>query len=199
VALLRRFGFLAWSAAVLLCRFGFSFGVKCGGASPRFGVPPSAPLCPPPRRGMGFFELSLSRRVPRGATLTHSPDSLVRVFEWTHGKCRPLRDLQDRTHLLAQAERLAVEVGQVLAREPGRPIYLAWTRRGGSCIPGWCRCRGGSAGCWRGTADSTTARPRRPSWPCNSDPGCAAEEFLGPFRGWRGAPRHAKLGEGPRG
>jgi pimeloyl-ACP methyl ester carboxylesterase len=46
------------------------------------------------------------------------------VFEWTHGKCRVLRDLQDLRYLLIQAERLAAAVREVQAHEPGRPIYL---------------------------------------------------------------------------
>jgi len=48
----------------------------------------------------------------------------IEVFEWTHGKCRVLRDLQDSRYLLTQAERLAAIVRNVQAHEPGRPIYL---------------------------------------------------------------------------
>jgi len=48
----------------------------------------------------------------------------IEVFEWTHGKCRVLRDLQDTRYLLTQAEHLATTVRQTQAREPGRPIYL---------------------------------------------------------------------------
>ncbi len=48
----------------------------------------------------------------------------MRVFEWTHGKCRLLRDLQDTRHICAQGARLAEEVLAIKAREPGRPVYL---------------------------------------------------------------------------
>ncbi len=48
----------------------------------------------------------------------------IRVFEWTHGKCRVLRDLQDTRHLCAQGARLAEEVLAIKSREPWRPIYL---------------------------------------------------------------------------
>ncbi len=46
----------------------------------------------------------------------------IRLFEWTHGKFRFLRDLQDAQHLLAEADRLADEVRE--ARGLGRPVYL---------------------------------------------------------------------------
>jgi len=46
----------------------------------------------------------------------------IRLFEWTHGKFRFLRDLQDARHLLAEAERLADEVREALALR--RPVYL---------------------------------------------------------------------------
>jgi pimeloyl-ACP methyl ester carboxylesterase len=48
----------------------------------------------------------------------------IEVFEWTHGKCRLLRDLQDTRYLLGQADRLADAVREVRRSEPGRPIYL---------------------------------------------------------------------------
>jgi pimeloyl-ACP methyl ester carboxylesterase len=48
----------------------------------------------------------------------------IEVFEWTHGKCRLLRDLQDTRYLLEQADRLAAAVRATQIREPGRPIYL---------------------------------------------------------------------------
>src|SRR6516225_1891877 len=46
----------------------------------------------------------------------------IRVFEWTHGKFRFLRDLQDARHLQAEADRLADRVRDALAL--GRPVYL---------------------------------------------------------------------------
>jgi pimeloyl-ACP methyl ester carboxylesterase len=48
----------------------------------------------------------------------------MRVVEWTHGKCRFLRDLQDRPHLLAHSESLAEEIRELKAAEPSRPIFL---------------------------------------------------------------------------
>src|SRR6185312_9202665 len=41
----------------------------------------------------------------------------IEVFEWTHGKCRLLRDLQDVRYLLKQADRLAAAVSATQARE----------------------------------------------------------------------------------
>lgn len=48
----------------------------------------------------------------------------IEVFSWTHGICRPLRDLQDTRYLLQQAERLANAIREARRREPNRPIYL---------------------------------------------------------------------------
>jgi hypothetical protein len=48
----------------------------------------------------------------------------VTVFRWTHGVCRPLRDLQDTTYLLARGGELADAVRAVKEREPARPVYL---------------------------------------------------------------------------
>lgn len=58
----------------------------------------------------------------------------VRVFEWTHGKGRLLRDLQDSCHLCEQAERLACAVRTVLAETPGRPVYLVGHSAGGGLV-----------------------------------------------------------------
>jgi pimeloyl-ACP methyl ester carboxylesterase len=58
----------------------------------------------------------------------------IEVFEWTHGKCRMLRDLQDTRYLLAQADRLAVLVREVQGREPGRPIYLVGHSAGAGIV-----------------------------------------------------------------
>jgi pimeloyl-ACP methyl ester carboxylesterase len=56
-------------------------------------------------------------------TLPHAGVSHeIRVFEWTHGKFRFLRDLQDARHLQTEADRLADKVSEALAR--GRPVYL---------------------------------------------------------------------------
>jgi pimeloyl-ACP methyl ester carboxylesterase len=48
----------------------------------------------------------------------------ITVFRWTHGICRPLRDLQDTTYLLARGGELADAVRAVQKRQPARPIYL---------------------------------------------------------------------------
>jgi pimeloyl-ACP methyl ester carboxylesterase len=58
----------------------------------------------------------------------------VRVFEWTHGKCRLLRDLQDTRYLCAQGARLAAEVLAIKSREPARPIYLVGHSAGAGVI-----------------------------------------------------------------
>jgi pimeloyl-ACP methyl ester carboxylesterase len=57
----------------------------------------------------------------------------VCIFEWTHGKCRILRDLQDRCHILAQGARLADEVRDFQQRCPGRPVYLVG-HSAGACV-----------------------------------------------------------------
>src|ERR1700720_1142561 len=48
----------------------------------------------------------------------------VRVFEWTHGKFRMLRDLQDTRYLKDRAAELADQVRAVKAEDPSRPIFL---------------------------------------------------------------------------
>jgi pimeloyl-ACP methyl ester carboxylesterase len=58
----------------------------------------------------------------------------IEVFEWTHGKGRLLRDLQDIRHLLAQADRLAATVRQTQEREPDRPIYLVGHSAGAGVV-----------------------------------------------------------------
>lgn len=58
----------------------------------------------------------------------------VEVFSWTHGKLRPLRDLQDVRHLLQQADRLAEAVREEQARHPDRPIYLIGHSAGAALI-----------------------------------------------------------------
>jgi pimeloyl-ACP methyl ester carboxylesterase len=47
-----------------------------------------------------------------------------REFDWTHGKMRPLRDLQDQRHFEARAGDLAELIRDQLHREPDRPVYL---------------------------------------------------------------------------
>jgi pimeloyl-ACP methyl ester carboxylesterase len=67
--------------------------------------------------GLDPLQLWAPVALPR-AGVTHE----IRVFEWTHGKFRFLRDLQDARHLVAEANRLADSVREALAL--GRPVYL---------------------------------------------------------------------------
>ncbi len=56
----------------------------------------------------------------------------IRIFEWTHGKFRFLRDLQDARHLVAEANRLADAVREALAL--GRPVYLLGNSAGAGLV-----------------------------------------------------------------
>ncbi len=58
----------------------------------------------------------------------------VRVFEWTHGKCHMLRDLQDRRYLLDRSAELAALVRAAVAEDPSRPIYLMGHSAGAALI-----------------------------------------------------------------
>jgi pimeloyl-ACP methyl ester carboxylesterase len=58
----------------------------------------------------------------------------VRVFEWTHGKARLLRDLQDTRYLLCQARRLAEDVRDVRRQHPDWPIYLMGHSAGAAVV-----------------------------------------------------------------
>ncbi len=58
----------------------------------------------------------------------------VRVFDWTHGKGRLLRDLQDQAHLLKKAEELASAIRIVKTLEPERPIFLVGHSAGAGLI-----------------------------------------------------------------
>jgi pimeloyl-ACP methyl ester carboxylesterase len=57
----------------------------------------------------------------------------VRLFFWTHGKGRVLRDLQDTTHLVSKAEELAGEIREELA-STDRPIYLVGHSAGAGVV-----------------------------------------------------------------
>jgi pimeloyl-ACP methyl ester carboxylesterase len=48
----------------------------------------------------------------------------IREFRWTHGRGHHIRDLQDTEHYLQKAAELALEINQVQAADPDRPIYL---------------------------------------------------------------------------
>lgn len=58
----------------------------------------------------------------------------IEVFAWTHGKLRPLRDLQDIRHLLKESDRLAEMVRQEQICHPDRPIYLVGHSAGAALI-----------------------------------------------------------------
>jgi pimeloyl-ACP methyl ester carboxylesterase len=58
----------------------------------------------------------------------------IRVFEWTHGKLRPLRDLQDTRYLEAKAEELADQVRAVKADDPSRPVFLMGHSAGAALV-----------------------------------------------------------------
>lgn len=45
-------------------------------------------------------------------------------FDWTHGKGRFVRDIQDTRHLLQKAEELRQQILTYQAKHPDRPIYL---------------------------------------------------------------------------
>jgi pimeloyl-ACP methyl ester carboxylesterase len=58
----------------------------------------------------------------------------IRVFEWTYGTGRLLRDLQDTRRLMAKADELAEAVRQVKANDPSRPVYLVGHSGGGGLV-----------------------------------------------------------------
>lgn len=64
----------------------------------------------------------------------------IRVFEWTHGKCRLIRDLQDTRHLLTQGARLAREVKAVKDTDPARPVYLVGHIAGAGVVLAAAEC-----------------------------------------------------------
>ncbi len=58
----------------------------------------------------------------------------VRVFEWTHGKLRMLRDLQDTRYLEEKAAELADQVRAVKAEDPSRPVFLMGHSAGAALV-----------------------------------------------------------------
>jgi pimeloyl-ACP methyl ester carboxylesterase len=57
-----------------------------------------------------------------------------RVFEWTHGKFRMLRDLQDQRYLQEKAAELAEQVRAVKAEDPSRPVFLMGHSAGAALV-----------------------------------------------------------------
>jgi pimeloyl-ACP methyl ester carboxylesterase len=90
-------------------------GVVLGGEPPKPGVVFVV-------GGIGGLD-PLQATAPLALPLAGVPHE-IRVFEWTHGKARLLRDLQDTRYLLCQGARLAEQVREVLREDPDRPIYL---------------------------------------------------------------------------
>jgi pimeloyl-ACP methyl ester carboxylesterase len=58
----------------------------------------------------------------------------IREFEWTHGKCRPLRDLQDSRYFEERAAELAALIREQAEREPNRPISLVGHSAGAGLV-----------------------------------------------------------------
>jgi pimeloyl-ACP methyl ester carboxylesterase len=79
----------------------------------------------------GFDPLGLSAKwtFPR-AGVPHE----IRDFQWTHGRCRPLRDLQDSRYFEERATELAALVRDQAAREPSRPIFLVGHSAGAGLV-----------------------------------------------------------------
>lgn len=57
----------------------------------------------------------------------------IRHFDWTHGKGRPFKDLQDTRNSLVMGQKLATLIREAQAEDPYRPIYLIG-RSGGACV-----------------------------------------------------------------
>jgi pimeloyl-ACP methyl ester carboxylesterase len=58
----------------------------------------------------------------------------IRVFEWTHGKFRYLRDLQDTRYLKEKAAELAALVLAVKEEDPSRPVFLIGHSAGAALV-----------------------------------------------------------------
>ena len=58
----------------------------------------------------------------------------VRDFNWTHGKGRVVRDIQDIRHLVEKANELAEQIMEYQATHPDRPIYLVGKSTGAMIV-----------------------------------------------------------------
>lgn len=58
----------------------------------------------------------------------------LREFQWSHGKGRVLRDLQDTRHLIAKAEELANVIKEYKTGHPDRPVYLIARSTGAAVV-----------------------------------------------------------------
>ncbi len=79
--------------------------------------------------GLDPLGLSAKWALPR-AGVQHE----IREFEWTHGKCRPLRDLQDSRYFEERATELAALVRAQRSQEPDRPIFLVGHSAGAGLV-----------------------------------------------------------------
>ncbi|MFT3880569.1 MAG: alpha/beta hydrolase [Gemmatales bacterium] len=58
----------------------------------------------------------------------------VRDFDWSHGKGRIIRDIQDIRHLVQKADELAQQILEYQAAHPDRPIYLVGRSTGAMIV-----------------------------------------------------------------
>jgi pimeloyl-ACP methyl ester carboxylesterase len=63
---------------------------------------------------------TFTRWAMKQAKLPHE----IKHFDWTHGKGRFVKDIQDTRHLLLKAEELRQQILKYHAEYPDRPIYL---------------------------------------------------------------------------
>jgi pimeloyl-ACP methyl ester carboxylesterase len=103
-------------SAAFLCRHAAAGGPVAGPAGPQR---PGVVFILGGIGGMDPIKLWAKLALPWGG-VPHE----VRDFDWTHGKGRLLRDLQDIRHLQNKAEELAEAVRAVKAAEPDRPVYF---------------------------------------------------------------------------
>ena len=103
------------------------------------GVPGARAEAPPGPRGVVFVAggvggLDRLQTWARCALPWAGVRHEITVFRWTHGVCRPLRDLQDTPYLLARGAELAAAVRAVKEREPARPVYLVGHSAGAGVV-----------------------------------------------------------------
>lgn len=58
----------------------------------------------------------------------------VRDFDWSHGKGRVVRDIQDIRHIIQKADELAQQILEYQAAHPDRPIYLVGRSTGAMIV-----------------------------------------------------------------
>lgn len=75
----------------------------------------------------------LQWKAPSALPKAGVPHRIV-VFEWTHGKHRMLRDLQDTPYLLQRADVLAGLICRTREQDPEAPIYLVGHSAGAALV-----------------------------------------------------------------